>query len=103
MAVPTKRDILAQRHDIVRVAHENGAAAIRLFGSVARDEADATSDVDFLVTPAAATPPFFPGGLIVALEDLLGCDVQITLDSPQMSEQLRHSIRRDLVALRQDG
>ncbi|MDQ2784876.1 MAG: nucleotidyltransferase domain-containing protein [Chloroflexota bacterium] len=99
MAAVTKRDILAQRHEIVRVARENGAADIRLFGSVARDEADATSDVDFLVTAAAATPPFFPGGLIVALEDLLGCDVQITLDSPGLSERLRRSIRRDLVAL----
>ncbi len=66
MAALTKRDILARRHEIVRVARENGAVAIRLFGSVARDEADATSDVDLLVMPATATPPFFPGGLIVA-------------------------------------
>jgi len=99
MSALTKREILTRRHEIVRVARENGAVAIRLFGSVARDEADATSDVDFLVTPAAATPPFFPGDLIVALEDLLGCDVQVTLDSPHLSEQLRHAIRRDLVAL----
>jgi len=99
MAVLTKRDILARRHEIVRVARENGAADIRLFGSVARDEADPASDVDFLVTPATATPPFFPGGLIVALEDLLGCDVQVTLDSPRLSERLRRSIRRDQVTL----
>lgn len=99
MAAITKRDILARRHEIVRIARENGAADIRLFGSVARDEADPTSDVDFLVTPAATTPPFFPGGLIVALEDLLGCEVQVTLDSPRLSERLRCSIRRDLVAL----
>lgn len=99
MAALTKRDILARRHEIVRVARENGAADIRLFGSVARDEADATSDVDFLVTLAATTPPFFPGDLIVALEDLLGCNVQITLDSPRLSEQLRRSIHRDQIAL----
>jgi uncharacterized protein len=99
MAALTKRDILARRHEIVRVARENGAADIRLFGSVARDEAELASDVDFLVTPAAVTPPFFPGGLIVALEDLLGCDVQVTLDSPRLSERLRRSIRRDVVPL----
>lgn len=99
MAAITKRNVLARRQEIVRVARENGAADIRLFGSVARDEADATSDVDFLVTPATTTPPFFPGGLIVALEDLLGCDVQVTLDSPRLNERLRRSIQRDQIAL----
>ena len=99
MAAITKRDILARRRAIVRVAREHGAADIRLFGSIARDEADATSDVDFLVIPAASTPSFFPGGLIIALEDLLGCPVQVTLDSPQISERLRRSIQRDQVAL----
>jgi predicted nucleotidyltransferase len=99
MAPLTKRDILAQREEIARVARAHGAADIRLFGSVARDEADEASDVDFLVTPAAVTPPFFPGALIVALEDLLGHSVQITLSTPRMSERLRRAIARDLVAL----
>ncbi len=99
MAALTKGEILARRDDIVRLAHAHGAADIQLFGSVARDQADETSDVDFLVTPASETPPFFPGGLIVALEDLLGCPVQITLDSPRMSERLRRTIARDRIAL----
>lgn len=99
MATLTKRDILARREEIARVARAHGAADIRLFGSVARDEADEASDVDFLVTPADSTPPFFPGALIVALEDLLGHAVQITLNSPQLSGRLRRAIARDLVAL----
>src|SRR5215213_5676641 len=97
MAPLTKRDILARREEITRVARAHGAADIRLFGSVARDEADEASDVDFLVTPADVTPPFFPGGLIAALEDLLGHAVQVTLSTPQMSERLRQVIARDLV------
>jgi predicted nucleotidyltransferase len=99
MAPLMKRDILAQREKIARVARAHGAADIRLFGSVARDEADDASDVDFLVTPADVTPPFFPGDLIAALEDLLGHAVQVTLSTPQMSERLRRTIARDLVAL----
>lgn len=99
MAAPTKRDILTHRDAITRIAHAHGAADIRLFGSVARDEADATSDVDFLVTPAPVTPPFFPGGLIAALEELLGCPVQVTLDSPRLSARFRQAINRDVVAL----
>jgi predicted nucleotidyltransferase len=99
MAALTKREILARRDEIVRLARTHGAADIQLFGSVARDKADGTSDVDFLVTPAPETPPFFPGSLIVALEDLLGRTVQVTLDSPRMSERLRRTIARDRVAL----
>ncbi|MHB8647553.1 MAG: nucleotidyltransferase family protein [Thermomicrobiales bacterium] len=99
MAAVTKREILALRGEIVRLARAHGAADIQLFGSVARDEADETSDIDFLVTPAPETPPFFPGGMIAALEDLLDCNVQITLSSPQMSVRLRRAIERDRVAL----
>lgn len=99
MAPLTKRDILARREEIARVSRAHGAAEIRLFGSVARDEADEASDVDFLVTPADVTPPFFPGGLIAALEDLLGHPVQVTLSTPRMSGHLRRAIERDLVAL----
>lgn len=99
MAAPTKRDIMAMRDDIICIARENGAADIRLFGSVARDEADEMSDVDFLVTPARDTPPWFPGGLIAALRELIGHEVQVTLDSPRMSEPLRQAIARDLVSL----
>jgi predicted nucleotidyltransferase len=99
MARLTKGDILARREAITRLARAHGAADIRLFGSLARDEADAASDIDFLVTPAAVTPPFFPGGLIAALEDLLGVEVQVTLDSPHLGGRFRAAIDRDLVAL----
>jgi predicted nucleotidyltransferase len=94
MAALTKSEILARRDEIVRLARAHGAADIQLFGSVARDEADETSDVDFLVTPASETPPFSPGGLIAALEELLGRPVQMTLNSPRMSEHLRQVIAR---------
>ena len=99
MATLTKRDIVAMREEIIRIAHANGADDIRLFGSVARDEADETSDIDFLVTPAPNTPAWFPGGLIAALQELLGDEVQITIDSPRMSAQLRRAINRDLISL----
>lgn len=37
-----------KRGDILRIAAEHGAYNIKIFGSVARGEADTTSDVDFL-------------------------------------------------------
>jgi hypothetical protein len=37
------------RDDIMRLAARRGALNVRVFGSVARGESDARSDVDFLV------------------------------------------------------
>ena len=43
-------DRLAERRDeVLRLAAEHGARNVRVFGSVARGEADATSDLDFLI------------------------------------------------------
>ena len=39
----------AKRQDILRIAAKHGVRSIRVFGSVARGEADEQSDVDFLV------------------------------------------------------
>jgi predicted nucleotidyltransferase len=51
-----------------------------VFGSVARGEATEESDVDFLVSTSEHTSPWFPAGLVVDLEDLLGCRVQVVTE-----------------------
>ncbi len=38
-----------KREDILRVASQRGASNVRVFGSVARGEADSKSDIDLLV------------------------------------------------------
>ena len=38
-----------KREDILRIASRRGAYNVRVFGSVARGEADAKSDIDLLV------------------------------------------------------
>lgn len=44
------REILAdKRDDIIAIAAKHGARNVRVFGSVARGDADEDSDVDFLV------------------------------------------------------
>jgi predicted nucleotidyltransferase len=42
----TVADLRAHRDDILRVASAHGAENVRVFGSVARGEADARSDID---------------------------------------------------------
>ena len=66
----------ARRDDILRVATRHGAHNVRVFGSVARGEATEDRDVDFSVSTSERTSAWFPAGLVVDLEDLLGCRVQ---------------------------
>ena len=46
---PTLEQLHALREEILRIAEQNGAANVRVFGSVARGDAIESSDVDILV------------------------------------------------------
>ena len=70
----------ARRDDILRIAIRHGAHNVRVFGSVASGGATEDSDVDFLVSTSESTSPWFPAGLVVDLEDLLGCRVQVVTE-----------------------
>jgi len=75
-------EILAgKRDDILRIARKHGVSSIRVFGSVARGDAGPQSDVDFLIEIGGDTPPWFPGGLIADLEELLGRRVDVVASS----------------------
>jgi predicted nucleotidyltransferase len=64
----------------LRIAAEHGASNVRVFGSAARGEAGPGSDVDFSVTVRPEHSPWFPAGLIVDLQKLLGCDVDVVTE-----------------------
>jgi len=66
-----------KRKDILLLAKRYGAVKVRVFGSVARGEAGPSSDVDFLVEMEPGRSLFDLGGLLVELEDLLHCKVDI--------------------------
>ncbi|MEA5449301.1 nucleotidyltransferase family protein [Leptolyngbya sp. CCNP1308] len=72
--------IQEKRERILALAEQYGAYNIRVFGSVARNEADAQSDVDFLVDMEAGRSLFDLGGLLMELQDLLGCPVDIVTE-----------------------
>jgi len=72
--------IRQKRQEILRVAARHGASNVRVFGSVARGEATADSDVDFLVDVGPNRSAFFPGGLIEDLKQLLGRNVDIVTE-----------------------
>lgn len=66
-----------KREDILRIAEKHGASNVRVFGSVARGEAGPDSDIDLLIDVGPVHSSWFPGGLIVDLEDLLGRRVDV--------------------------
>lgn len=66
-----------RREEILRIAAKHGARDVRVFGSVARGEADARSDVDFLVEMEAESTLLDVVGIIQDLEDLLGRSVHV--------------------------
>ena len=72
----------AKRDEILRIAAQHGAFNVRVFGSVARGEADEYSDIDFLIDyEAGKTSPWFPVGLIQALEALLERKVDVVTEA----------------------
>ena len=66
-----------RREKIVSMAVRHGARNVRVFGSVARGEANSNSDVDFLFELDPGRSLFDLGGLIADVEELLGCKVDV--------------------------
>jgi predicted nucleotidyltransferase len=67
-----------QRDQILALAAKRGAFNVRVFGSVARGEADFKSDVDFLVDLEKGRSLFDLGGLLMDLQKLLGRNDVVT-------------------------
>jgi uncharacterized protein len=81
-----------QRSEILQVAARHGAFNVRIFGSVVRGEETPDSDIDFLIDyDHGKTSPWFPGGLLMDLQDLLGRKVDVLTDrgiSPWIRERV---------------
>lgn len=87
-----------QRDEILRLAARHGAGNVFVFGSVARGEETARSDVDLLVDVTGEPSPWFPGGLVADLEDLLGRPVQVVVRR-SLSSLIRESVLKDATPL----
>jgi predicted nucleotidyltransferase len=81
--MPNTRDALtletlrARRQEILRVAASRGARNVRVFGSVARGEATADSDIDLLVEMEPGRTALDLSELILDLQDTLGRRVDV--------------------------
>jgi predicted nucleotidyltransferase len=92
-------DLLRERRDeILRIAARHGASNIRVFGSVARGEATAQSDVDFLVELERGRSLLDHAALMVDLENLLGRRVDVATERG-LKPRVREVILREAVRL----
>jgi predicted nucleotidyltransferase len=69
-----------KRQEVPRIADKYGARRVRVFGSVARGDANALSDVDFLVELDPGRSLLDLGGLQFELEALLGRPVDVVTE-----------------------
>jgi predicted nucleotidyltransferase len=88
----------ANRERILQTAAKYGAYNIRIFGSVARGEADASSDVDFLVEMEPGRSLFDLGGLLMDLQELLNCKVDIVTEKG-LRQRIRERVLKEAISL----
>lgn len=86
--------VRSHRDAIQRIARKHGVLRVRVFGSAARGEATDASDIDLLVESGPETSAWFPAGLILDLESLLGRRVEIVTERA-LRPELREAVLRD--------
>ena len=87
-----------KRDDIRSIAAKHGAYNIRIFGSAVRGEVGPDSDIDFLIDVGPTTSSWFPAGLILDLEEILGRRVEIVTDKA-LNPYIRDHVLREAIPL----
>ncbi len=88
----------AKRPEILRAAKAHGAENVRVFGSVARGEASAQSDVDLLVDLQPGRSLLDHAALVVELEALLGRKVDVAV-ARGLRARIRERVLREAIPL----
>jgi uncharacterized protein len=94
----TKDFILKHREQIIATAKHYGASDVRIFGSVARGDADETSDLDLLVRFDPDRSLFDQGGLLMDLRELLGIKVDVVSEGA-LTGRFGQIVRREALPL----
>ena len=92
----TRSDVMQtlsmHHHDLKRL----GVKSLRLFGSVARNEARPDSDIDFLIE-FISEPSFFELFEVqYFLEDLFHCKIDLGMEE-SLKEHLREPVLKDVI------
>lgn len=97
--LPTMHPLIeTHRADLLALARRRGVTAVRVFGSMSRDDSTESSDVDLLVTLAPGTSALALGGLLLDAQDLLGRRVDVVTEA-SLHPALRERVLSDAVPL----
>jgi uncharacterized protein len=88
----------SKREQILQLARSHGARNVRVFGSLARGEQGASSDVDFLVDLDPDRTLMDLGGLLMDLQEILHLRVDVTTED-MLRPKVRAQALRDAVSL----
>jgi len=92
-------EVLKQRRkEILGIAAKYGARNVRVFGSVARGDADEGSDIDVLVELEPGRSLLDLGGLWAELNDLLGGKVDVVTVNG-LRQRIREQVLNEAVPL----
>jgi len=87
-----------KREEILKIAAKHGAYNVRIFGSVARGEANEQSDVDVLVELEPVRSLLDLGGLLMDLENLLRRKVDV-VTVRGLKKRIRERVLKEAVPL----
>jgi excisionase family DNA binding protein len=93
-----RAELAAHREEIVAIAADNRAENVRLFGSVARGDATADSDVDLLVDTRSGASLFDLGRIARRVGDVLGRPVDVVVSS-ELKPLVREAVLSEAVPL----
>jgi len=88
----------AKREDILKVCARYGARNVRVFGSVARGEADEQSDLDLIVDFEPGRSLLDHAGLWLELQELVGEKVDV-VSSRGIKPRIRERVLQEAVPL----
>jgi predicted nucleotidyltransferase len=88
----------AKRDEILQVCAKYGARNVRVFGSVARGEADEQSDIDLLVEFEPNRSLLDHAGLWVELQELLGVKVDVVSERG-LKPRIRQRVLQEAIQL----
>ena len=94
----TLEELLKHKKEILRISKNRGAKNVRVFGSVARGDASKKSDVDILVDLEPGRSLMDLGGLLMDLEELLGCHVDVATEKG-LRERIRKCVLKEAKSL----
>lgn len=86
------------KDELATVAARRGASNLRVFGSIARGDAHAASDVDLLVDLEPGRSLVDLGGLLMDLSDVIGVDVDVVTEE-SMKPRMRERVLAEAVPL----